>query len=89
MQNSKLEQYQQREHLNKVNEKSLLEQPIEQRTTMKKNSKKVLIAAYKRSGSTLTGELFASSADTFYLFEPSTAIYVDWYKASSRLASST
>jgi hypothetical protein len=35
------------------------------------------VAGYYRSGSTLTGELFASHPDTFYLFEPTNAIRIN------------
>ena len=41
----------------------------------------VLIVGYFRSGSTLTGELFATHPRSFYLFEPSRAAFVEWITA--------
>ncbi len=46
---------------------------------------RVIISAYYRSGSTLTGELFSSHPDTFYLFEPTNAIRVNRYLTDARL----
>jgi hypothetical protein len=42
---------------------------------------KVLISGYYRSGSTLTGDLFAASRDTMYLYEVSATDAVQWHMA--------
>ena len=44
---------------------------------------KVILYTYMRSGSTLTGELFAQDTDTFYLFEPVDGMYSDLYGVRS------
>lgn len=62
---------------------------LNQNQLSKKPAKRLLIAAYKRSGSTLTGELFGTRKETFYLFEPSATMYVDWYKAFTRFNTSS
>lgn len=61
----------------------------DQNQLSKKQAQRLLIAAYKRSGSTLTGELFGTRKETFYLFEPSATMYVDWYKAFTRFNTSS
>ena len=44
---------------------------------------KVILYTYMRSGSTVTGELFARDTDTFYLFEPVDGMYSDLYGVRS------
>ena len=44
-----------------------------------------MISAYRRGGSTVTGELFASHPDTFYLFEPSVRLSIESQETLWRL----
>ena len=46
---------------------------------------KVLLSAYYRTGSTLTGELFAANRDSFYLYEISRPTHLTWYEAQARI----
>jgi hypothetical protein len=47
--------------------------------------RKVLLAAYYRSGSSLAGEMFAASNDTFYVYEYSSPTLFQWYEAQYRI----
>jgi len=52
--------------------------PVDQGQLRPSLQRKVLVLAYYRSGSTLTGQLFNYNPSTFYWFEPLSAASDQW-----------
>lgn len=73
------------EHLRATASSSSLSSSRHLATQKEQQAAKVLISGYYRSGSTLTGHLFAAFNETLHLYEVSMPARLHWYESEARI----